>query len=551
MTRATNRKWKERLKAAGRRLALAGLLACGTPGLAAAQSAIIYGSLSNFDISNDTGQICHGFEVKMDGVDVSQYGGSFTANRYGNPTVSATPTGIAVTWKSPQDSVTGAWQTRTLQHTVPWFSGQCYQWVAGTYENGGCEHFGTYTIANPTKVTSRWLCEDSTNHSSLVAVDPPTAVPYASYWVVPPVQANNPPQLVAEIEAPEPAEAPELYGDAQWTRTYVAELQRPLSLDELMADNIVVPGNLAQLESDYQILQDEPASGGNGNRRRHRNQGNIEPTTRAVVRRIEVYAFAGQYDPVTHEALCADLTCTAPAPEEIGELLDVQMTAANVQPDALLLTKAGNGTIESGDRLLARGNKCAALHRGLGCDVDHQGRQRQHLQRLDGRMLRVRRHLHGDHQWRRQCRRHVHVDSENWWWWRRRHGGRRWRHKLLAADRPQQSRNGDRIAERRQGDQLRQGLLGEVCERDDRDADGDAAGRSELPRLGRRLLRHGKHLRRHDERQQVGSGELQQIARTRREWPAARAGHSFNTNGFVTSLVGGPSRGRKRPRLDL
>lgn len=358
MTRAIQSKWLDSVNVGWRPVALAGLLLCGAAGAASAQSAIIYGSLSNFDISNDTGHVCHGFEIKMDGVQVSQYSGSFTANRYGTPAVAPTPTGIAVTWKSPQDPVTGAWQTRTLPHTVPWFSGQCYQWVAGTYENGGCEHFGTYTNVNPAKVTSRWLCEDSVQPSSLVAVDPPTAVPYATYWVVPPVQPNNPPQLVAEIAAPEPAEAPSLYGDAQWTRVYVAELDRALTLDELMADNVVVPGDLAQLESDYQILQDEPASGGNGRRRRHRNQGSIAPTTRAVIRRIEVYAFTGQYDPVTHEALCADLLCNVPAPEEIGELLDVQMTAANVQPDALLVTKTGNGTVESTDRLLACGNKC-------------------------------------------------------------------------------------------------------------------------------------------------------------------------------------------------
>ncbi len=352
-------KWTKGMAAAWRPLALAGLLATGLPGLATAQSAIIYGALSNFDISNDTGQICHGFEVKMDGVQIGHYGGSFTANRYGNPTVSATATGIAVTWKSPQDAATGAWQTRTLPHTVPWFPGQCYLWVAGTYENGGCEHFGTYTTANPTRVTSRWLCEDSTDRSALVAVDPPTAVPYASYWVEAPVQPNDPPQLVAEIAAPEPADAPSLYGDAQWTRTYKVELQRALSLDELVADNVVVPGDLAQLESDYQVLQDEPASGGNGRRGRHRNQGNIDPTTRAVVRRIEVYAFTGQYDPITHEALCADLLCDAPAPDEIGELLDVQMTAANVQPDALIVTRVGNGNVDSTDRLLSCGNKCA------------------------------------------------------------------------------------------------------------------------------------------------------------------------------------------------
>lgn len=346
------------MKRVMRSVGLCGLATLGAPALALAQSAVIYGSLSNFDISNDTGKVCHGFEIKMDGVQEGSYSGSFTANRYGTPTVSATPTGIAVTWKSAQDA-SGAWATRTLQHTVPWFSGQCYQWVAGTYENGGCEHFGTYTIANPTKVTSRWLCEDSTNAAPLVAVDPPTAVPYATYYVIPPAQPNNPPQLVAEVEAPEPPDAPELYGDAQWMRVFKVELQRELSLDELMADNPVVPADLSQLEADYGIVQQEPPSGGTGNRRRKRNQGNIAPTTRSVVRRIEMYAFTGQYDPVTHEALCADLSCNAPAPDEIGELLDVQMTAANVQPDALLVTKLGNGGIESADKLIACGNKCA------------------------------------------------------------------------------------------------------------------------------------------------------------------------------------------------
>lgn len=347
-----------RLNGAVRPAVIAATVALGVPVVAQAQSAIIYGSLSNFDISNDTGKVCHGFEVKMDGVRVSDYSGSFTANRYGTPTVSPTDTGIAVTWRSAYNTATQSWATRTLQHTVPWFSGQCYQWVPGTYENGGCEHFGTYTTANPTKVTSRWLCEDSASPSSLVAVDPPTAVPYASYYVVPPVQENDPPQLVAEIEAPEPAEAPEQYGEAQWTRVYKLELPRPLSLDELMADNPGMPADLSQLEADYQILQDEPASGGNGRRRRHRNQGDIDPTTRSVVRRIEVYAFTGQYDPVTHEATCADLLCDAPAPEEIGDLLDVQITAANVQPDALLVSRVGNGNVDSADKLVACGNRC-------------------------------------------------------------------------------------------------------------------------------------------------------------------------------------------------
>lgn len=341
--------------------AAAALLAA--PDMARAQSAIIYGSLSNFDIANDTGLVCHGFEIDLDGVQPSDILGTFTATRYGAPEILPTATGAKVRWKSAYDASTGQWQTRTLQHTVPWFSGQCYSWVPGTYDNGGCEHFGTWTPANTTKVTSRWLCEDSNAPGSLTPIDPPTAVPYANYYVNPPAAANNPPQLVAEVEAPEPAEAPSLYGDAQWIRSYVMQLPRAPTLEELMADNPdAVPMNLNQLEADYQVIQDEPVAGGTGNRRRKRNSGNIDPTTRSVVRRIETWSFTGSYDPITHEALCLDLVCNAPDATEIGELLAVQMTAANVQPDSVVVTRVGGGRISSADKVIDCGSKCAGSY---------------------------------------------------------------------------------------------------------------------------------------------------------------------------------------------
>lgn len=337
---------------------LVALVALAAPATAQAQSAIIYGSLSNFDIANDTGKVCHGFEIQLDGVSQADYGGSFMSNRYGQPVVAPTATGVTVTY---QTQMTGSgWATRTLPHTVPWFSGQCYQWSGpGIYENGGCEHFGTYFNANPTKVISRWMCESDADPNVLVPINPPTATPFPTYYVQPPAAANNPPQLVVEVQAPEPAEAPSLYGDAQWIRSFVVQLPQPVALDQLLADNpAVVPMDPATLEADYSIIQDEPVAGGNGNRRRKRNSGNIDPTTKAIVRRIETWSFTGQYDPITHEALCADLTCNIPAADEIGELLDVQMTAANVQPDALFVSKIGSGNVDSSDKLIACGNKC-------------------------------------------------------------------------------------------------------------------------------------------------------------------------------------------------
>ena len=342
-----------------RTLGLAAVVALGAPALASAQSAIIYGSLGNFDISNDTGKVCHGFEIDIDGLQLADYAGSFSSNRYGTPTVAQTPTGVKVTYGTTYNAASG-WAERTIQHTVPWFSGQCYQWSGpGIYQDGGCEHFGTYFNANPTKVISRWLCESDADPSVLVPINPPTATTMPTYYVQPPNVPAAPPQLVVEVQAPEPAEAPSLYGDAQWIISYVKQLPQPVQLDQLVADNpAVVPMDPATLEANYQIIQDEPAAGGNGNRRRKRNQGNIEPTTKAVVRRIETWAFTGQYDPITHEALCADLLCNTPAVDEIGDMIAMQMTAANVQPDALFVSKVGNGNVDSADKLVACGNKC-------------------------------------------------------------------------------------------------------------------------------------------------------------------------------------------------
>ncbi|RKG72675.1 PEP-CTERM sorting domain-containing protein [Corallococcus exercitus] len=324
-----------------------------------AQSAVIYGSLGNFDISNDTGEVCHGFEIELEGLSSQDVVTTFSTQRYGAAQIVPYATGVRVRWESPYNAATQQFAQRTLPHTVPWFPGQCYQWNAGTYQDSGCEHFGTNITRNATHVRSRWLCEDSSNPGTLVPRDPPTSVPMPTYYMAPPARPESPPELVAEVEAPEPAEAPERYGDAQWMRVFETELPREVALGELMADNpAVVPMNLAQLESEYEIVQDEPASSGDGNRRRRRHQKAVAPTTRSVIRRIEMYAYTGAYDAVTHEALCADGLCNAPSAGEVGALLSVQMSAANVQPDAVLLTKPTNGKINSTDRLLACGSKC-------------------------------------------------------------------------------------------------------------------------------------------------------------------------------------------------
>ena len=48
----------------------------------------------------------------------------------------------------------------------------------------------------------------------------------------PPVQTGAAPTLEAEIQAPEAAESPEVYGDAQWVKIFKTELKREVTLDE-------------------------------------------------------------------------------------------------------------------------------------------------------------------------------------------------------------------------------------------------------------------------------------------------------------------------------
>ena len=60
--------------------------------------------------------------------------------------------------------------------------------------------------------------------------------------VQPPAVQNNPPPARRRSAGAEPAEVPSQYGDAQWIRTFVTQLQRPINLDQLMADQpAVVP----------------------------------------------------------------------------------------------------------------------------------------------------------------------------------------------------------------------------------------------------------------------------------------------------------------------
>ena len=329
---------------------------------ASAQTATIYGSLGNFDIINNTGQDAHGFEVELEGLQPQDVYYTFSYQRYGSPTIISTATGVIVRWTSAYDTTSQSFVQTTVAHApnTP-FAGTCY--MGGTnYAISGCEHFGISLNypATATKTIHRWLIANPQTPGTLIANGQVAAIPAPIYQVLPPAVAGGQPQLVAEIEAPEPAETPETYGNAQWVRIFKTQLTREVTLDELVSVNPIVPQDPTQLEVAWDILQASPPS--NGNQRRRQNQGNLDPATRSVIRRYETYAYTGAYDPVTHKAVCADLTCTAPSDGELGDFLGAQMAAVNVLVNSVIVTKTGSGDVSSSDKLVSCGNKCAIAY---------------------------------------------------------------------------------------------------------------------------------------------------------------------------------------------
>ena len=323
-----------------------------------AQSASISGYSGNFDVANDTGENTCGFQMDLEGISPSPKPYTYDWNRYGAATSTAytngTVSGARLTWQSPNCSV-----TRTVPHAPNTaFAGTCY----GTGDTG-CDHFGASAASRV--VTSRWLVADPANPGAYIPRDPPMAVPSPYYYVQPAIVANAEPVIVDVVEAPVPPEAPELYGNAQWMKVYVRQMPREVTLDELLTINpLVVPMDPTLLESDYQLIQADPTAGTNAKRNRGRHQGGstLKATTRSVVRRYEMYAYTGAVDPVTNEALCADLLCKVPSAGEVGDFISANMTAVNVQGDFVTVTPSGTGkgSIDSADKRIACGSKCTS-----------------------------------------------------------------------------------------------------------------------------------------------------------------------------------------------
>jgi hypothetical protein len=316
-----------------------------------------FGSLSNFDVFNDTGQETHGFEIELDGIASTDVSFTFGApyQRYGNPQVSnfnnGVTSGAIVRYISSYDAVNKVFSVGTPMASnpiIPTMGHAC--WTGGTppvgappYATAGCEHFGLGLAKNPTATAYHWLIADPANPGSAIQSPTKVTVPAPVMAVYPPpVPAGQP--VVQAIVPAQPPEAAE-FGDAQWVKVYVKESPGPADLNHLVTDDPGVPNDPVEIETEWSLLQFDSgaAGGGGGARKEQENHAEMGKGNQSVTRRYEFYKFAGTYDPVSHEALPA-VSDSSPQPNEIGDYEGAQMAAVNIVAPTATATATATAT---------------------------------------------------------------------------------------------------------------------------------------------------------------------------------------------------------------
>lgn len=314
---------------------LVSLLSIASFSLAEAKAQNTFGALSNFDVVNDTGSDCHGFEIELEGISSQDVTYTFGApyERYGDPQIVDSPDSLGnprvfVRYKSTWDSATQSFLQATPVAPSPFTATDghaCYLGgPIGNYSTSGCEHFGVGTLGNPTKTTYRWLKGDPQNPGNLLATGTNVSIPAPMWNIIPPAVPQQPPVVQAALPAEPPVFAE--FGEAQWVKVFKTEAPEPAELHHLLTDDPNVPQEQGEVEIEWVLLQ--PSR--NGGENELVNEAQVGEGNESVTRRYEFYKYTGTYDPENHEAQPIMLPHDIPQADQIGDYIGAQMAAVNL-----------------------------------------------------------------------------------------------------------------------------------------------------------------------------------------------------------------------------
>ena len=310
-----------------------------------------FGTLSNFDVVNDTGHECHGFEIELEDMHPSDvpytFGGSYI--RYGAPevldaTVDPAHPRVIVRyrhWNGAQ------WEATPMAPGAMTPSGHdCYSGgPVGNYATSGCEHYGVSLSANPTRTTYRWLvaANPSSAASTFSEVAESVQLPVPVWNVIP--QAGGGVNVRAEVE-PVEEENHAQWGEPQWLKVFKIESDVDLQPEDLnklllgLADGIV-PGE-TEVETEWKLIQSKPGDAEDEQEDADVKEDPLDAGKHSVIRRYEFYTYTGPRDPENNEAFpCINDDSPVPgdAPvdgcSDIGDFVGAQNVAVDVDLSAV------------------------------------------------------------------------------------------------------------------------------------------------------------------------------------------------------------------------
>jgi hypothetical protein len=283
-------------------------------GLALPAQASFYGALTNFDVVNDTGEECHGFEIEVEDCYSRDISYCYSYNHYGKPRLEDDDSDPAhhkcrIRYESKKNP-DGSWASYTAIPDGPIDPTNGHMFTNPNINFGG-EHFGVGLRSNHGEVRYFWLLDDGAGNlvrGPLVKMGSPRF-----NYVAPGGGAG--PRVNAVIEPPEPPEFhPKEFGDAMWVKVTRTETHnnQEIKLEELVSDDPDDPddrnwqnGEPAEIEIEWKLLQEEfNQDNGGGNGQFENEAQELEDGDEIVTYRYDFFEYAGPYDPESGEAWC-------------------------------------------------------------------------------------------------------------------------------------------------------------------------------------------------------------------------------------------------------
>jgi hypothetical protein len=300
-----------------------------------------YGSLNNFDVVNDTGTPCHGFEVEIEDVHSRDITYTYGYNHYGSPDLvedNSDPLHpkVIVRYASKKNP-DGSWSAYTAVPTEPINPTNGHMFTNPNINFGG-EHFGVGFYGVPGTVRYFWLLDDGAGN--LVRGNPLSILTPVFNYAVP--APGAPAQVQAVVAPPEPPEIPvKEFGPAMWvkmTRTQTHNDNR-VELRDLVSDDPEDPddknwknGEPDEVEVEWQLLQTEFAKLDGGENGALENEPQELPDGDEVITiRYDFYKYVGPLDVESGEAKASKVGADDLHGEGIKEINGVDVDLSTVE----------------------------------------------------------------------------------------------------------------------------------------------------------------------------------------------------------------------------